>query len=574
MNLIAPYFRENLLKILTGILCMILVDCAQLAIPYIIKQAVDILADSKFDPDVLYRQVLIIIILGIGMAVLRYCWRILLMGSARELETGIREQLHTHLLTLDPAFYNRVKTGDIMAHATSDINHIRMAFGMGIIALTDAVLLGSASIAIMMWMNPKLTVIALLPMPFLIVIIRLLGKKMHEYHTRSQEAFSDLTELVREAFSGIRILKLFNLEPAIGDKVLTFSRRYFKKNLQRATITAFLRPLMGFFFNLSTFIVLFYGGYLVIRNAISPGELVAFTQYLGILAWPVIALGWMTNLVQRGLASLKRINSLIHARPVVSGTKDAVPYTRFRQLTFSKVGFAYEPGQPALVDINFSIPHGSSVGITGPPGSGKTTLVQLIPRLYDTSSGQILFDNRSIKSMDLAQLRQQVAFMPQEPFLFSGTIKSNILMGREVPEERLDEILQECQLSKTLAQMPDGLDTLVGERGITLSGGQKQRIAMARTLIQHRDITILDDPVSQVDTHTAGDLITVLKKIQHRGLVIIVSHRISALAFCDVIFIMENGRIKAQGTHDTLLKTSAFYKYSHDIQQFEADNGT
>ena len=585
VQLILPYFKKNLGKIILGILCMIIVDCTQLAIPHIIKQAVDILAESDFSHDILVHQVLFIVVLGLVMAVLRYFWRILLMGSARDLEKGIRQHLYSHILTLDQHYFNRVKTGDIMAHATSDINHIRMAFGMGIIALTDALLLGTASIAIMLWMNPKLTLAALLPMPLLSFMIRYLGRKMHAFHTSAQESYSELTELIREGFSGIRVLKLFNLEAAVGTKVARYSEHYFKKNLKRATVTAFFRPLMGFFFNLSTGIVLFYGGVLVMDHQISPGELVAFTQYLGILAWPIIAIGWMTNLIQRGLASLKRINALLDARPMVEsprqdsttpGPDHSKPDTRkhFQRIIFDRVDFGYDPDKPLLSDITLDIPFGSVTGISGPPGSGKTTLVQLIPRIFDTTRGTLRLDDTAVTAMELDTLREMVAFMPQEPFLFSGTIRENILMGRSFSSDRLDHILSVCQLSETIRQMPDGLDTLIGEKGITLSGGQKQRITLARTLIQDKPVTILDDPISQVDTQTASAIIQSLQQHGSGRIMIIISHRMSALSFCDRILVLEEGRITHQGDHDALMTGSHFYRTSFTVQQFQETHGS
>lgn len=569
LHLILPYFRKNLARILLGILCMIVVDVAQLAVPTIIKDAVDILARSDFSRPVLVRQFVIIVGLGLVMMILRYFWRVLLMGSARDLEKGLRNELYAHILTLDQAYFNRVRTGDIMAHATSDINHIRMAFGIGIVALTDALLLGTACIGIMLWMNPGLALISLIPMPFLSLLVRYLGKKMHLFHTQAQETYSDLTELIREGFSGIRILKLFNLEPVIGRKVADGAARYVKRNLKRAVVASFLSPVMGFFFNLSTWIVLFYGGFLVMRQSISPGELVAFIQYLGLLAWPILAIGWMTNLVQRGLASLKRVNTMITAQASVISPPGALPCPPIDRLEFDRVKFGYDGQDPVLQDICLKITTGSTIGLAGPPGSGKTSLAQLIPRLYDPVSGQIFINGIPIDRIDLDQLREQIAFMPQEPFLFSGTLRENILMGRPLPEDTVDRVLAACQLTGTMARMPRGLDTRIGEKGVTLSGGQKQRIALARTLIQDRPVTILDDPISQVDTQTAFAIIAGLRQDRPGRILIIISHRISALAFCDRIHILSRGRITHSGTHEQLMDGCDFYRSSYAVQQFE-----
>lgn len=553
---------------------MIIVDAAQLIIPQIIKRAIDILGSASFDKKTLAIQCTIIIIAGLAMAVLRYGWRNLLMGSARDVEKGIRDDLFRHILALDMTYYDKVKTGDIMAHATSDINHIRMAFGFGIIAMVDTILLGSATLTIMIFTSPKLTALAMIPMPFLIIVTRILGKKMHAFHQTAQESYSKLTELVRESFFGIRIIKVFNFETLIGNKVEKASTDYFKKNMKRAFITVLLKPLLGLFFNISTLIIIFYGGFLVMKHAITPGDLVAFLQYLGILAWPVIAIGWMTNLFERGMASLNRINILLDAVPdVKSPDNPVIPLKVHGDIVFQDISFAYEQGKTILSHINLEISRGTSIGISGPPGSGKTSLVQLIPRLYNAGSGKVLIDGLDINLMDIDFLREQIAFMPQESFLFSGTIRENILMGKDVDEARLERIIHVCSLKQTLEKMPEGLDTIVGERGITLSGGQKQRIALARTLILEKPVIILDDPISQMDTHTASKVILKINQMNLNASFIIISHRISALSSCDTVYILKNGEIKNSGTHEELIEKDDFYKDSCTIQQFEEECG-
>jgi len=552
---------------------MIIVDATQLVIPQIIKHAIDTLNSGSFDNRTLFLQCSFILLAGLAMAGLRYGWRNLLMGSARDVEKGIRDDLFRHILNLDMAYYDKVQTGDIMAHATSDINHIRMAFGFGLIVLVDTILLGGATLAIMLWTNPKLTALAVIPMPFLIVVTKILGKKMHAFHKTAQESFSQLTELVRESFFGIRIIKVFNFETIAGHKVNIASTDYFKKNLKRAFITALLKPMLGLFFNLSTLVVIFYGGFLVMKHLITPGELVAFLQYLGILAWPVIAIGWMTNLFQRGMASLKRVNLLLDSRPDVSSPENARILSKVDgSIVFKDVSFSYNKDKAILSDINLKIRKGTSIGISGPPGSGKTSLVQLIPRLYNITKGKILIDGIDLDTMDLDFLRQNIALMPQEAILFSGTIKENILMGQDMGKNRLDRIITACSLKDTLEKMPAGLDTIVGERGITLSGGQKQRIALARTLMLQKPIIILDDPISQMDTHTAARVISQMNRMNLSSTFIIISHRISALASCDTIYIFKNGRIDHFGSHEELIQTSRFYKDSYLVQQFEEEH--
>ncbi len=570
MKLILPYFRQFKVQILLGMVCMIIVDGAQLIVPQIVKSAVNVLSSDNLDHNILLRQCVFILCLGVVMTVLRYAWRMLLMGSARNLEKGIRNQLFAHAMALDPAFYDRVKTGDIMAHATSDINHVRMAFGFGIIVLVDTVLLGGAILAIMIWTHPKLTAMAMIPMPALIFFTRYLGKKMHDFHTTAQESFSQLTEMIRESFFGIRIIKVFNFEPLVSERVNHAATDYYRKNLKRAVVTALLRPLLGFFFNISSLVILIYGGFLVINNTLSPGDLVAFLQYLGLLAWPVIAIGWMTNLFLRGLSSLRRINALLESQPRIRCPENPVPIPRLQgHIRFSHTGFSYDDGPPVLSDICMDICAGSRVGITGPPGTGKTTLMYLILRLYDPTSGEIRLDNIPTTDLDPDALQSGIALMPQEPFLFSTTIKDNILMGRDLDSRSLDRMIHTCDLTDTIAAMPEGLDTRVGERGVTLSGGQKQRLSLARALMEQKPVLILDDPVSQLDTQTARKIIDRINRLTKGSTCIIISHRLSALAGCDRIYILENGRIRTSGSHAELLKTSRYYRHAFEVQQFE-----
>ena len=571
-EVITPYFRQNKKNIAVGILFLIVVDFFQIVIPWMVKSAINALSLDQPDIHLIFKYTAAIVLAGGGIAVLRYWWRILLMGTARRMERGLREDLFDHVLKLDARYYDRIKTGDLMAHATSDINHIRLAFGIGMIALTDAFFLGGAIIAFMLYMNTKLALLALSPMPLLIPTAKSLGKRMHNLHSIAQESYSALTELIRESFYGIRILKVYNYETIVGNKAAAASRNYFEKNFKRAMVTALIKPLMVFFLNLSMFIIIFYGGFLVMEDRLSPGELVAFLQYMWLLAWPMIAIGWMINLVQRGLASLKRIEAVVTTVPGVKSPAKAESLTApVKSIEFQGVSFSYDPldngvNGNALDEIFLSVPAGRFIGITGPPGSGKTSLVQLFPRIYDPCSGKILFNGQDMKASRLESVRKKVAFMPQEAFLFSGTIRENIVMGNDVSEEQLMDVIKPAQLETTLDQMPAGLETLVGERGITLSGGQKQRIALARTLVQDKEIIILDDPVSQVDTDTASEIIKGLAGLKNKRTMVIVSHRISALTACDTIYVLKDGTVEDQGSHDSLMKKNGFYRNTHALQ--------
>ncbi|PIE62580.1 MAG: multidrug ABC transporter ATP-binding protein [Desulfobacter postgatei] len=574
MALILYYFKKNAKKIAAGVFCMVVVDLLQLVVPQVVGRAVNLLADAHFDSHLLLIQCTVIVGTGLLMTLLRAGWRMFLMGSSRDLERGIRDELYSHMLSLDMAYYDKTRAGDIMAHATSDIVHVRMAFGFGIIALVDTLFLGSACIGIMVWTSPRLAALCLIPLPFLVLSTKYLGDRVHQYHTTAQEAFSALTEQIRESFFGIRVIKVFNFGPQVRQKTENSARDYFRKNLKRAYINALMRPLLGFFLNLSTLIIILYGGKLVMENRLSPGSLVAFLQYLGILAWPVIAIGWMTNLLQRGTASLKRINLLLNTRSDITFPQDSVmPDNLIGNIRFERVCFSYDKKVNVLSDISLQIPAGARIGITGPPGCGKTTLLSLIPRLYDPMTGRIYLDGKDLKTFDPQFLRRHISFMAQEPFLFSGTLEDNILMGepfsQDSPRETLDQVIEICALEETIAQMPQGLGSLVGERGVTLSGGQKQRVALARTLLRPKPVVLLDDPVSQLDTRTADRVIRGIRQMNRDAVMVMVSHRLSVLAGCDRIYVMDNGKIADQGTHEQLKASNAFYRTSFKVQQSE-----
>lgn len=583
LALLIPFFKRNGKILFAGLFFMVVVDALQLFVPQIIKACIDSLRIASATPRILLYQGGMILAIGFGMAVLRYLWRIMLMKAARDMERGLREQLFRHLLYMDARYYDRTQAGDIMAHATSDINHVRMAFGIGIIVLIDTSIIGITALGIMLYTQPKLALLALLPMPGLIYLTQYLGKKTHDLHTTAQEAFSELTEQIRECFFGIRIVRVYNFTRAANDRIEGRARDYYGKNLKRAIVMSLMNPVMGFFFNLSTFIIILYGGYLVVEQLLTPGELVAFLQYLGLLSWPIISIGWMMNLYQRGMSSLARIGNILEETSEITssdlaGTQEttANDFPLLGNIVFEHAWFSAADSHDSpsiLSDISLNIPAGSRVGITGPPGSGKSSLLRLIPRIYDIDRGNLLMDGQDIKTFELHALRSQMGFMAQEPFLFSATIRDNILMGRDCTHEELKELLDICDLSDTIARMPKGLDTITGERGVALSGGQKQRITLARALLGGPPVLLLDDPISQLDTRTANRILSRIKtafvKKEFSSTLVITSHRISAIANCDVILVMEKGKIVAHGTHKELLAKNAFYQNTFAVQQFE-----
>jgi ATP-binding cassette subfamily B multidrug efflux pump len=605
-QLILPYFLKNRLIITTGIACLILVDFLQLLIPRIIKWAIDDLTAFSISPSGLLTYAIYILGIAIAMSGFRYLWRRCLIGTSREVEEGLRNQLFFHLQTLSAPYFDQVKTGDLMAHATNDIQHIRMGVGMGMVALTDAIIMGAAAIGFMTYIHVQLTLYVLIPMPLIVLGTRFFSKKMHQRYQDVQAAFSNLTEVVRERFAGIRIVKAHHSELLEASRVDAVSREYIRQNIRLVKITSSLFPMMMFFSNISLAIILFLGGRHTIMAEITPGDFVAFISYLGLLTWPMMAMGWVTSLIQRGHASLDRISRIMERLPDIADrtedrrqrTDDGGQTTENRDfspssvilhpssvichpssitnclkntLEFKQVSFSYQAGlQPALDRVNFKLELGAFLGITGPPGSGKTTLLNLIPRLYDVTQGGISLNQIDIREWRLSDLRSQIALMPQEPFLFAGTIRDNIAFGD--PRHSDADIIQAARNAALYDQtFSHGLDTVVGEKGVILSGGQKQRIAIARCLIQSPALLILDDPISQVDTETGN---TILKNLRTRTgacTLIVVSHRLSALKPADLILVLDHGQICESGTHSRLMASDAYYAKTLRLQEIEEE---
>ncbi|MGD9184308.1 MAG: ABC transporter ATP-binding protein, partial [Desulfobacterales bacterium] len=542
------------------------------------KWAIDDLTAVRIEPAGLLRYALQIVGIAVLIGIFRFVWRHCLLGTSRRVEEGLRNELLSHIQTLSPSYFDRAKTGDLMAHATNDIQQVRMAVGMGLVALNDALVLGAASIGFMAYINLELTLLVLIPMPLLVIGTRFFSRKMHRRYQDVQGAFADLTEAVRERFSGIRVIKSHGWEKHEAGRINDISRGYIKENIDLVKITGAFFPMMGFLTNLSLAIVIFAGGRQTITRTITPGDFVAFISYLGLLTWPMMALGWVTNLIQRGKASLDRLNRIMATRPeIVDGPRAKATGRSRGAVAFENVRFVYSAGkygngQPVLTDIDLDIQPGSILGIVGPPGSGKTTLLNLIPRLYDVSGGRILLDGEDIRSLKLRDLRAQLTFVPQEPFLFAGSIRQNITLGYpELDDRSLMSAADQAAVHDTITGFPNGYDTIVGEKGIILSGGQKQRIALARALLHTARILVLDDPISQVDLDTGNRMVSTLRAMAGERTILIASHRLSAIRFADTIISLEKGRIAERGTHRELMANNQYYARTYRLQEIEED---
>jgi ATP-binding cassette, subfamily B, multidrug efflux pump len=572
-DLIKPYLSAYRRPIALGLLALITVDLLQLMIPRVIKWAVDDLAALRADAASLARQAVLIVALAVLIGLFRYVWRRSLLGMSRRIEESLRNRLHAHLQTLSADYFDRTATGDLMAHATNDINQVRMAAGMGLVAFNDAVVLGAAAIGFMLYIHVQLTLYVLIPMPLIVIGTRFLGRRMHQRYQTVQAAFSDLTEMVRERIAGIRMIKAHAGEAESAHSVGAASQQYVDENIRLVGVTSVFFPMMMLLTNLSLAIVLWLGGRRAILAEITPGDFVAFISYLNLLTWPMMALGWVTNLIQRGGASLERLKRILEQQPTVRNrpAPRALPHTR-GEIVFDDVVFRYATAErPVLTQVRLNVVQGQVLGIVGPPGSGKSTLLSLIPRLYEVNEGRITLDGYDIRDLVLSDLRSKIAYVPQEPFLFAGTIRDNLTFAcaGECDEGRLKQVISDVALSATLAELPAGIDTVVGERGVLLSGGQKQRIALGRALLLDAPILLLDDPISQVDTETGRHIVEAIGRMVGRKTILIVSHRLAAIRLADRIASLEQGRVVETGTHAQLIAGQGYYARVHALQELE-----
>lgn len=557
-----------------GVLSLLVVDILQLIIPRIIKWVVDDLTLCCVTATKLLHYALYVVAVAVLIGVFRFVWRRCLIGTSRRVEEGIRNQLLSHIQTLSAGYFDKTKTGDLMAHATNDVLHVRMAVGMGMVALTDAVVLGMAAIGFMLYINVRLTLLSLIPMPIIVVLARISTRRMHQLYKQTQAAFANLTEIVRERFAGIRVTKAYGRQKAEIEKFSGVSKDYIDKNIRLVRITGCFFPGMVFFSNLSLAIVLYVGGRQAISMTITTGDFVAFIAYLGLLTWPMMAMGWVINLIQRGGASLDRISRILQTRPqIVSPAKPKAIRSFKNKLVFDEVDFRYRPDTPnVLSKLSFTVAPGQTIGVVGPTGSGKTTLCHLIPRLLDATGGRICIDGVDIREVALEGLRAHMAVVPQDAFLFSGTIRANLCFAKgEALDDELAEAMRAASLYDTVKGFPKGLDTVIGEKGVTLSGGQKQRLALARALLTSPQMLILDDPLSQVDTETAATILDNVRSICQGRTTVMVSHRINHVRQADLIVVLGDGKAWTMGTHEQLMGQEGFYSRMYRWQEIEED---
>lgn len=552
---------------------LVAVDIAQLLSPRIVQRAIDYIittyAVSGNNYSYLTKFTLLIFALAIAIGIFRFFWRMIIIGMSHFIEMDFKNRLFKHLLLLSNSFFTRTKIGDIMAHMTNDMTAVRRTCAFGVIAGFDAVFLFLATLVFMLTLNAKLTLYAMIPLPIISLISLFFIKVLFRKFKSVQESFSLLTEKVREMISGIKIIQAFQQEEPESKNFDKLSQEYLGKNISLIKVWGTMFPLIFLFAEIGMAIILWVGGQQVILNELTTGELVAFFSYMGIIVWPMMAVGMVTNVYQRGNASYKRILELLEEKPDISDAPRAEYHPLEGSIKLKNIYFSYGE-QTVLDNINIDIKQGQYIGICGRIGSGKSIIARLILRIIEPRKGRIFYDSIDYKKIKIAAVRDSIGYVPQDSFLFSDTIEDNVRFGK--PDATLEEITEACRVAsidKNIMELKYQYKTLVGEKGVTLSGGQKQRLCIARAIIRSPKILILDDALSSVDTNTEKEIIRNLGNYSKGITTIVISHRISSFIKADNIFVLDGGRMESSGTHRELIKKSEIYKSIYKIQKLE-----
>lgn len=566
------FFKQEKKAYLTGTVLLLLVAILQLVPPRIIGLVVDEIAVGSLTMPGLLQWIGILIGAGLCMYVLRYYWRIMIFGSAVKLARQLRTQLYEHFTKMSQSFYQRKRTGDLMAHATNDLSAIQQTAGSGVLTLVDSLATGGfvilAMAATISW---KLTLICLIPMPLMAILTSWYGTLLHRRFHKAQEAFSSLNDKTQESISGVKVIKTFGQEREDIEDFRKQSDDVVKKNISVAKVDALYDPTISLIVGISYFLAIVFGARFVLNGEMTIGQLISFTAYLGLLIWPMLAFGWLFNIVERGRASYDRVTNLMSEKVHIFDKKDSVDETPSGDLQFEIEDFTYPGEQKAVLEsIYFPLKQGQTLGIVGKTGSGKTTLLKLLIREFDLENGIISFGGRSIRDYKLLKLRQQIGYVPQDHFLFSASIKENIAFSNpDLDDAAVFKAAQIARIHDDILQLTEGYKTIVGERGVSLSGGQKQRISIARALITDPEVLVLDDSLSAVDAKTEEEILTSLKEEREGKTTIITAHRLSAIQHANLILVLDNGQIVERGTHDELMSQGGWYKEMYVHQQLE-----
>ena len=578
MKRLFGYLRRYKARYAAGGLCLLCTASLAMAVPYLLKRAVDAIEQGQ-PFGVVIRLAVVIIVVAIVQAVTRTLSRALIFNVGRDVEYELRTDLFAHLQRLPVSYYQAQQTGDLMSRLINDVTAIRMLLGVGILNLVNTPVYYAYGVAIMLSLDPRLTVVALLPFPLLLLAVKRISRRLMEQTLRVQEGLASLSSAVQENISGMHVVKAYGAESVAVRRFGRLNDEFSRQSVELARVRGRLMPLMKIASGVGTLMVLWYGGGQVISGRIGLGDLVAFMGYLNILAWPTMALGWMLSIVQRGRAALQRLEHIFAIEPAIADAADAAPLPAVRgRVEFRNVSFVYpgrDNGHPVIDDISFVIEPGQKLALVGRTGAGKTSLVHLLPRLFDTSKGAVLLDGRDVRTLPLAQLRAAIGFVPQDPFLFSTSIRDNIAFAVDGPEAAVDAVVRRAAAVAGVAADLDGFahgyDTIVGERGITLSGGQKQRLTLARAVATGPRVLVLDDALSSVDTRTERAILRELREVMAGRTSIVIAHRLSTIMDADRIAVLDEGRIVELGDHAALLAHNGLYADLYRQQQLEEE---
>jgi ATP-binding cassette subfamily B protein len=571
-----PYLKRYRMTLFLGAITVLFNNGLGVISPQVIQRAIDYLNHAK---SIEHKRILLYALILVGLAlckgVFQFLTRWLVIGVSREIEYDLRNDLFRHLESLSFSHYQKNRTGDIMARATNDLNAVRMLIGPAIMYTANTLVFTAAALVFMWHISPKLTLYAFAPLPIASVVVQYIGSRIHERFEKIQAQFSDISARAQENFSGARVVRAYAQEEAEIALFEKANQEYVARSLPLARLTGMLWPTLELLLGFAIVIVLWIGGREVLAGRMTLGQFVAFNTYIVMLTWPIIAMGWVINLFQRGTASMVRIDEIFKVLPEITDAQvapDLKNVTTVRgEIEFCHLNFSYN-SVPVLKDINLKIPAGSSLAIVGPTGSGKTTLVSLLPRIYDTTPGSVLLDGRPILEYPLETLRQNIGYVPQETFLFSDSIRENIAFGVEnASNDEVRAAAEAANIATDIEGFTDGYDTLVGERGITLSGGQKQRTAIARAIIRNPRILVLDDALSSVDTYTEEKILEHLRQVMHGRTTIFISHRVSTIRNADRIAVLHEGRVVELGTHEELLARNGYYTDLYNKQLLEEE---
>lgn len=566
-----PYLMRYRRGLALGFGSLILKDLLAAAHPLIIGIAIDRLM-KNFDLRMLLAFAAALVVLSALKGLFQYWMRVILIGISRDVEFDLRNDLFHHLVWLSGDFFNRYRTGDIMARATNDLNAVRMMLGPGIMYWSETVLTLAVAVGVMMWVDWPLALIALAPAPVVSFIVVVFGRTIHDRFQRIQAMFADISSRVTENLAGVRVVRAYTQEQHQIDTFEGLNRTFIHENMHLARAQGLFMPALQALVGLAFLGVLWAGGSRLLAGKITIGNFVMFNTYMGMLVWPMIALGWVVNQTQRGTASLARIDEMMEQQPNITAPANPLPLKNLRgEIEFVDVSVDFG-GRKALEGVTLRIPAGYTVAIVGHTGSGKTTLVNLIPRMLDPSSGSVLLDGHDLRDYSPEEVRRHIGFVPQETFLFSATLAENIAFGvASASDEEIRRAAEIAGLDGDVAGFPNGYQTMVGERGLTLSGGQKQRTAIARAILRDPRVLILDDALSSVDTLTEERILNALQEIMHGRTTILISHRVSTVRNADRIFVVEDGRLAEEGTHAELVGRGGYYADLYQKQLLEEE---